>query len=366
MHPPRNDEPGADWMITNRGIAKRAVFETRQDVERFCAALEEVVALGLLEVHAFVFMTTHFHLLVSSIGGEISRAMKLVANAYVRWFNRSRRRDGPLFARRFHSRRVRDPGHWTAALHYIDLNPIRARMCRLPSDHPYGSARAFRFEEGPEWLARERVIRAVTEVWAPRPYDAARYDEFSCAVDERANAYIIERLARFPDRSAPPLADLIRTAGLRQQAWMEWKAALADGMSVGTAFLPPEEALRAARVVTRRLARDPLPARAATTGRDLAAGLLRTTSGLRVTEIATQLGVARSTAQAAIKRHDAWMGTSPLYAERVARALQTAVRRALGPRRHPLELPRRVGSVDPGDREPSPPIDPVSMGESGA
>ncbi len=28
MYPPRQDFAGADWLITNRGIAKRAVFET--------------------------------------------------------------------------------------------------------------------------------------------------------------------------------------------------------------------------------------------------------------------------------------------------------------------------------------------------
>ncbi len=139
----RRDHPGADWLITNRGIAKRAVFETRQDVERFYEALREVVELGLIEVHAFVFLTTHFHLLVRSVDGEISRAMKLVMNAYVRWFNRSRKRDGPLFATRFHGSLIKDPEHWVAALRYVDLNPVRARMCELPSDHPFGSARSW-------------------------------------------------------------------------------------------------------------------------------------------------------------------------------------------------------------------------------
>ncbi len=38
-------------------------------------------------------MTTHFHLLVRSLRGTISEAMRRITNAYVRWFNRSRRRD---------------------------------------------------------------------------------------------------------------------------------------------------------------------------------------------------------------------------------------------------------------------------------
>jgi REP element-mobilizing transposase RayT len=343
MYPPRDDFRQADWLITNRGIAKRAVFETRQDVERFCEAIAKVIAEGLVEVHAFVFLTTHFHLLVRSLSGDISLTMKLVTNEFVRWFNRSRKRDGSLFARRFHGRRIDDAAHWEAALRYIDLNPVRAGMCAVPSDHPYGSASAYRFGTGPSWLTRERVSAIVAGAFAPSPYSPELYDRYACSADPSANAYVIERLARDPRRAAPPLTDLIRTASLRQQGWMEWKAALADGMRVGTAFLPPQETTRAARVVARLLGREGPPFRRATLERDLAAGLLRSAAGRTITEIGEDLHVARSTARAALRRHDGWMNTSPRYSSVVARALQSAVRRALPPPAHPFELPRLVG-----------------------
>ena len=142
MHKPRDDYPGADWLITSRGLSKRAVFETRQDVEHFSDGLARVADLGLVEVDAYVFMTTHFHLLLRSLTGDISLAMKLLLNEFVRWFNRARRRDGSLFSGRFDGRRIDDGQYWRAALRYIDLNPVRAKMCALPSDHLFGSARA--------------------------------------------------------------------------------------------------------------------------------------------------------------------------------------------------------------------------------
>jgi hypothetical protein len=52
-----------------------------------------VVALGLVEVHAYSILTTHFHLLVRSVTGDVSEAMRQAANRFVRWLNRSRRRD---------------------------------------------------------------------------------------------------------------------------------------------------------------------------------------------------------------------------------------------------------------------------------
>ena len=342
MRSPRDDYPGADWLITNRGIAKRAVFETRQDVERFYEALRRVAALGLIEIDAFVFLTTHFHLLVRSLTGEISLAMKLVTNEFVRWFNRAHKRDGPLFAGRFDGRRIDDGAFWKEALRYIDLNPVRAKMCALPSDHPYGSARAHRFSEGPQWLTRSRVTDTLADFCLPEVYAPHHYDHFACAVDPDVNAYLVEHLARYPERVAPPLTDLIRSASLRQQGWMEWKAALADETQIGTAFLPPAAARRAARVAARLLLRGGLPAGSRTIERDVESGLLRFAAGRTLPEIADDLSVAISTVHFALRRHAAWMDASPRYADVVARALQNAVRRTLPPRRSPLHLPLLV------------------------
>ena len=88
---------------------------------------------------------------------------------------------------------------------------------------------------------------------------------------------------------------------------MEWKAALADAGAVGTAFLAPSAALRAARAVERVLDRDGSTVARVAYGRDVAAGLLRHAVGLRVQEIATHLGIARTTAHYALQRHERWM-----------------------------------------------------------
>ena len=125
---------------------------------------------------------------------------------------------------------------------------------------------------------------------------------------------------------------------------MEWKAALADGMQVGTAFLSPLAALRAARAAERLLRRRGAPPGARTLERDLACGLLCHAAGRNVTEIASDVGAARSTVHGAMRRHRAWMTSVPRYEDAVALALASAVRRALPPRRDALELRPRVGS----------------------
>jgi hypothetical protein len=70
--------------VFNRGIAKRALFEAAADVALFLVGLAHVAERGLLEVHAFCVLTTHFHLLVRSPAGELSAAMQIVQNGYSR------------------------------------------------------------------------------------------------------------------------------------------------------------------------------------------------------------------------------------------------------------------------------------------
>ena len=103
---PRLDEPGTWHHVMNRGITRRTAFENRDDCRAFLAGIARAVRRREIEVHSFCVTTTHFHLLVRSPSGQLSQAMRRIQNRYVRRFNRSRRRDGPLFRGRFRSRPV--------------------------------------------------------------------------------------------------------------------------------------------------------------------------------------------------------------------------------------------------------------------
>jgi REP-associated tyrosine transposase len=185
---PRDDRPGAWWHQFNRGIAKRAVFETARDVERVLALVGEATERGEIEVHAYSVLTTQYHLLARSPSGDISEAMHRVGLPFVRWFNRSRRRDGPLFRGRFGGRRIDDGSYWLTVLRSIDLDAPRAGLCALPSDHPHGSARSYRRGTGPCWLARQAVERAVGDVDPAGTFRAENYDAFASSSSAASSA----------------------------------------------------------------------------------------------------------------------------------------------------------------------------------
>jgi len=90
----------------NRAVARRSLFETREDIRFFLAGVVRSIRRGELEVHSWCVLTTHFHMLVRSPKGQLSEAMRRIQNSYARYFNRKRRRDGPLHRGRFTSKPV--------------------------------------------------------------------------------------------------------------------------------------------------------------------------------------------------------------------------------------------------------------------
>ncbi|NJN14734.1 MAG: hypothetical protein HC813_03755, partial [Planctomycetes bacterium] len=91
---PRNDSADSWHHVMNRGLAKRTLFERDEDYRKFLALVAAEVRAGRIEVHAYSLLQTHFHLLLRSVTGELSEAMRRIQNGYSRWFNRSRRATG--------------------------------------------------------------------------------------------------------------------------------------------------------------------------------------------------------------------------------------------------------------------------------
>src|SRR6185295_14884557 len=94
-----------------------------------------------------------------------------IQNAYVRWFNRTRRRDGPLFRGRFVSRLIETDAYREAVLWYIDRNAVEARVATASHLHPHGSAFHYASAAGPVWMERSYVEGLLLGVTGATVYD---------------------------------------------------------------------------------------------------------------------------------------------------------------------------------------------------
>ncbi|MFT7620453.1 MAG: REP element-mobilizing transposase RayT [Planctomycetota bacterium] len=202
--------------IYNRGIARRTVFETREDKRFFESRLARAVRHGEIRIHAFSILTTHYHLLATSVDGQLSQSMQQIQTSYSRYFNRSRRRDGPLVRGRFGSRLVDTAQYFEAVVRYIDLNAQDAGLCDRPEDYAYSSAGILARRHA-RWLeADEQRQERQVDILDPSEYSKLR-NVIECRLD--ANTEDSEPLEAVTPESV--------------MDWMRRKAMLADGTRPG-------------------------------------------------------------------------------------------------------------------------------------
>jgi putative transposase len=90
-------------------------------------------------------MTNHVHIIaIPGADDSLSLALGQAHSQYSLELNRRRRRAGHLWQNRFFSCLL-EPSHLLAALHYVDLNPVRAGLTAKAWDWPWSSARAHSF-----------------------------------------------------------------------------------------------------------------------------------------------------------------------------------------------------------------------------
>lgn len=128
----RHHVPGGWYHITTRGLGRRTIFKSDRDHEHFLELLSGMVERYSILLHAHVELDNHYHLLIESPEGNVSRAMQWLNTSYSVWFNTKYERTGALFQSRFKSIPVDNEGSWAfECAMYIHLNPVRIKALGL-------------------------------------------------------------------------------------------------------------------------------------------------------------------------------------------------------------------------------------------
>ncbi|MHB8860267.1 MAG: transposase [Minisyncoccota bacterium] len=137
------------WHALNRGVDGRDLFIDSQDFARFIHNLYEFNDATpirnlvrrfnpsgmsglrnrslerLVDIHGWVLMKNHYHLLLSErVEGGISLFLRKVNVGYANYFNERYQRKGTLFQGRTKKILIEHEAHFLYILHYIHLNPL--------------------------------------------------------------------------------------------------------------------------------------------------------------------------------------------------------------------------------------------------
>ena len=123
-----------------RGNNRQAIFACEDDMSAYITWLTRYSKKYKVDIHAWVLMTNHVHLLCTpSDSSCISQMMQSLGRMYVMYFNKSYKRSGTLWEGRYRSCLVQNEQYLLELYRYIELNPIRAGMVQEPSEYAWSS-----------------------------------------------------------------------------------------------------------------------------------------------------------------------------------------------------------------------------------
>lgn len=157
--PLRLEFAGALYHLTSRGDRRESIYEDDADRKGFLSILGDVCSQQNWLCHAYCLMTNHYHLLVETPGGNLSRGMRQLNGVYTQRCNRRHGRAGHVFQGRYKAILVDKQAYLLELARYIVLNPVRAGMVRLVEDWPWSSYRAMAGQaKPPDWLRTEWLL----------------------------------------------------------------------------------------------------------------------------------------------------------------------------------------------------------------
>lgn len=154
--------PGISLHVIRRGINRAPIFGQETDYELILALLDFTSGRHGVDVHGYVMMTNHYHLMVTPRSATaLPGMMRDLGREYVLRYNRKYGRIGTLWAGRHRQIPVTDERYWLTCLRYIEQNPVRAKMVACPGDYKWSSFHANSLGEPVHWLTPHPVYLAL-------------------------------------------------------------------------------------------------------------------------------------------------------------------------------------------------------------
>ena len=182
--------PGIPHHVTQRGNRREQTFFEEGDYALYLDLLADAAGRYGIEIWSYCLMPNHVHIIaVPRDADSLSQTFRHVHRHYTGYINA----------------RLRTTGHLCAALRYVALNPVRARLVERADDWRWSSVRAH-FAEQDDHVVQ--VTAALARVGDFRAFLGEDFDEaFTYAALRKA-----ETIGR-PVGSAAWLEDMVAKTG---------------------------------------------------------------------------------------------------------------------------------------------------------
>lgn len=157
--PLRLEFSGALYHVMARGNRRAPIYLDDTDFTQFLTGLGKVCERYNWLTHAYCLMHNHYHLLIETPDGNLSRGMRQLNGVYSQRFNRRHGTSGHLFQGRYKAILVQKGSYLLELSRYIVLNPVRARIAPAVQDWRWSSyLETVGRVEPPEWLETDWLL----------------------------------------------------------------------------------------------------------------------------------------------------------------------------------------------------------------
>ncbi|HSO81920.1 transposase [Thiocapsa sp.] len=157
--PLRIELAGGIYHVTSRGDRREAIYRDDADRDAWLAVFAEVCERFNWRCHAYCQMTNHYHLVVGTAEGNLSKGMRQLNGVFTQRVNRRHGLVGHLFQGRFKGILVDRDAYLLDLTRYVVLNPVRAGMVADAGDWVWSSYPAMLGRvPAPPWLETDSVL----------------------------------------------------------------------------------------------------------------------------------------------------------------------------------------------------------------
>ena len=137
---PRLVVPGYPHHVTQRGARRMQTFFSPDDYQYYLDLVSHYKALVGVSIWAYCLMPNHVHFVaVPAEEDSLARLFRRVHREYTRAINFRHKWRGHLWQERFNSF-VMDEEYLLATVRYVELNPVKAKLCESPESWSWSSA----------------------------------------------------------------------------------------------------------------------------------------------------------------------------------------------------------------------------------
>jgi len=111
----------------------------------FLAEKERIKSSSITEtrIHCYALMSNHYHLLIETPDGNLSKSMHHINTSYANWLKAKYSIIGSVFHSRYKSILVEKEAYLLTLSAYIHLNPVRAEIVTLPENYKWTSFNSY-------------------------------------------------------------------------------------------------------------------------------------------------------------------------------------------------------------------------------